>query len=87
MPKPVVMVNATASIVVGDEGLSKTMVPVLPAGVTIQVTDVPKLFGTDADTPDRLLHDLRLDLMLFAHEFNTHASIGEMISLVKSYAY
>ena len=87
IPEPVVMVNAAASIVDGDEGLSKTMVPVLPAGVMIQVTDAPKLFGTDADTPDHLLHDLRLDLMLFAHEFNTHASIGEMISLVKSYAY
>ena len=70
--------DMTAPIVVmssSDDGLSRLLVPVLPTKVMIRVTGAPRLFDVDESTPEWLLHDLRLDLLLFIHEFNQHASL------------
>ena len=87
MEQPVVVMNSSASVVDGKDELSQLMVPVLPAKVMIQVTGAPRLFGVDKDTPEWMLHDLRLDLLLFVHEFNQHATLDDMLLQLKRLAF
>ena len=74
MTAPIVVMNSSASVLDSDDELSRLMVPVLPAKVMTQVTGAPRLFDADEPTPEWLLHDLRLDLLLFIHEFNQRVS-------------
>ena len=67
MTAPIVVMNSSASVVDSEDELSRLMVLILPAKVMIQVTETPRLFDADESTPEWLLHDLRLDVVLFVH--------------------
>ena len=82
MTAPIVVMNSSASVLDSDDELSRLMVPVLPAKVMIQVTGAPRLFGADESTPEWLLHDLRLDLLLFVHE---HAVAAETTGVLANH--
>ena len=87
MNAPIVVMNSSASVLDSDDELSRLMVPVLPAKVTIQVTGAPRLFDADESTPEWLLHEIRLDSLLFVHDFNQHASLDEMQLQLKRQAF
>ena len=87
MTAPIVVTSSSASVLDSDDELTRLMVPVLPAKVMTRVTGAPRLFGADGSTPEWLLHDLKLDLLLFVNEFDQHASLDEMLLQLKRLAF